>query len=299
MSKARKKQKLSSSQAKADPLPEKSESALIVLKSIKTAVTDTTLVVVGTYERLLYGFEVTNSEDPSELKISPKFIMPIHIGYISTLSLCSKFLASGSTDEVIKLFDIKRKKELGSLHEHTGTITKVQFFGTSHLLSASSDGSIIIYRTKDWEVLKVLRGHLKQVNDIAIHPSGKLAISISKDRSAIVWNLLTGHKVSRTKLLLEGELVRFNQSGDLYSIVSSNSQIITYDISKGKEISTYSATSKILDGTFIKFSDDNEYFMFGAADKSLHLLDANTGKEVFYFKAHDNSFNKALSTKAK
>ena len=38
------------------------------------------------------------------------------------------------------------------------------------------------------------------VNSFAVHPSGKLALSVAKDRIAIVWNLLTGRKASKTKL---------------------------------------------------------------------------------------------------
>lgn len=39
-----------------------------------------------------------------------------------------------------------------------------------------------------------------RVNSIAIHPTGKIALSVAIDRTAIVWNLMTGRKASVNKL---------------------------------------------------------------------------------------------------
>lgn len=38
------------------------------------------------------------------------------------------------------------------------------------------------------------------VNGIAIHPSGKLALSISKDRKLITWDLMRGKRVFTSAL---------------------------------------------------------------------------------------------------
>jgi protein MAK11 len=43
----------------------------------------------------------------------------------------------------------------------------------------------------------IIRG---RVNSLAIHPTGKIALSVSTDRSAILWNLMTGRKASVNKL---------------------------------------------------------------------------------------------------
>ena len=40
-----------------------------------------------------------------------------------------------------------------------GSITALAFQGSTHMLSASEDGTLAIWRTRDWECLKVLRGH--------------------------------------------------------------------------------------------------------------------------------------------
>jgi len=66
-------------------------------------------------------------------------------------------LALGGYDEVIRLFDISRKKDLGSLvGMHTGTITALQFFENRFLISAADDSDIIIWRCSDWTCMHKL-----------------------------------------------------------------------------------------------------------------------------------------------
>lgn len=91
--------------------------------------------------------------------MEPVFIVPAHIGCIRTVAIGGHFLASGSTDEIIRLYDVKKRKEYGSLGgQHTGDITDIQFHG-KYMLTGSEDKMICLWRTKDWEYLKTLKGH--------------------------------------------------------------------------------------------------------------------------------------------
>ncbi|CAJ0632631.1 15379_t:CDS:2 [Entrophospora sp. SA101] len=129
------------------------------------------LIISGSYERILYG-------------IKAKWCVAVS----------GRYLASGSTDEVIKLYNLKKRKELGSLLKHEGSITTLKFYNKTNMLSGSDDGLICIWRTKDWECLKNLKGHKGRVNSLDIHPTGKIALSVSIDKTVILWNLLNGIK---------------------------------------------------------------------------------------------------------
>lgn len=94
-----------------------------------------------------------------KVKLEPIFIIPAHTGCIRTVGIGGHFLASGSSDEIIRLYDVKKRKEYGSLGgHHQGDITDIQFHG-KYMLSCSDDHSINLWRTKDWEFLKTLKGH--------------------------------------------------------------------------------------------------------------------------------------------
>ena len=62
------------------------------------------LLVVGSYEQMLLGYELMNNGKGGEeitLEASPAFTDHSHTGYVKTIASSSRVLASGSTDERI------------------------------------------------------------------------------------------------------------------------------------------------------------------------------------------------------
>ena len=98
---------------------------------------------------------------------------------------------------------------------HVGSITHLLFPSRSHLLSASEDGTLALFRARDWAVLRTLKGHTGRINSVAVHPSGKLALSVGRDRTLRMWDLMRGKGSASTKLGVEGELVRWSADGTM------------------------------------------------------------------------------------
>jgi hypothetical protein len=86
--------------------------------------TSTFLVVVGSYEKNLYGIEGTFPAGSSSTpKLRPIFIFPAHLSCIKAVAASpggGKWLATGSDDEFVKIWDLKRRKEVGGLSQHVG-----------------------------------------------------------------------------------------------------------------------------------------------------------------------------------
>lgn len=81
-----------------------------------------------------------------------------------------------------------------------GSITYLQFLSRSHLLSASEDGTLCLFHARDWTVLRTLKGHKGRVNSVAVHPSGKVALSVGQDRTLRMWDMMRGKGSASTKL---------------------------------------------------------------------------------------------------
>ncbi|KAJ1817233.1 60s ribosome biogenesis protein mak11, partial [Coemansia sp. RSA 2598] len=226
------------------------------------------------------------------LTLNPQFIFPAHIGCIKAVSVGGRYLASGSTDECIKLYDLKKRVELGTLHEHKGTITSLFFHGRTHMLSASDDGAICIFRTKDWEPLKVLRGHKGPVTSIAVHPSGKLALSVSQDRTIIIWNLLTGQRASRTKTPQIGETVVWSPSGDTYAI-GYGTEFQLHRVGQSEAVATVFSKQRI-QALLIVEHEGKDYVLAGCQDKRVYIY-SSEGTELGSVLCHDNRI-KGLSS---
>ncbi|KAI8371365.1 WD40-repeat-containing domain protein [Radiomyces spectabilis] len=248
-------------------------------------------IIVGTYERILYGinayWEMEDSVNKRCLRLEPIFIVPAHTGLIRTVAVGGHFLASGSTDEIIRLYDVKKRKEYGSLGgHHQGDITDLQFHG-KYMFSASDDKTICLWRTKDWEYLKTLKGHKGRINSLAIHPSGKIALSVSSDKTVVLWNLMTAHKASTTKLGRdEGQIVLWNSAGNQYAIMFDR-KVCVYNVSDAQVATTIEQRSRLLCMRYYhSATNDKDYIITGSEDKKIRIWDASSGTCVAELSGH-------------
>ncbi|KAF5361778.1 hypothetical protein D9756_002205 [Leucocoprinus leucothites] len=266
------------------------------IDSINEDLPSTFKIVAGSYEKLLYGVEgkTTYSDDAKlQFHLKPIFAFPAHVSCIKAVASSpqgGKWLATGSADEIIKVWDLRRRKEIGGLMHHeglyfstpilskrrltitSGSITHLTFPSRSHLLSASEDGTLCLFRARDWAVLRTLKGHKGRVNSMSVHPSGKVALSVGKDRALRMWDLMRGKGVASTKLGKEGEIVRWSVDGKLFA-VQSGSTIDIYN-TEMTLLHTIQHPSRVHDVKFCKrVLGEDEVLLVGAEDKKLSVYD--------------------------
>ena len=58
----------------------------------------------------------------------------------------------GGSEEIIKVFDVNRKKETALLEAHSGTINIITSY-EGFVLTAGDDGKICIWKTKTWDLV--------------------------------------------------------------------------------------------------------------------------------------------------
>ena len=207
------------------------------------------LAVAGTYEGGLVGWGLSSSgEDGSGsswARLGPptlSFSFGAHIGAVKAVAIdeSGETLATGGVDEYIKLYNLRTRKERGELTMHKGSVTALAFYKNSHLLSASSDGTVCIWRTTDWVCLHVLGGHKAAVTTLAIHPSGRMAMSGSRDRTLRLWNLVEGRCGYITKPTFpksaEIEKIDWSPSGSAYAVVAAGTLQIFNATQAGKPV---------------------------------------------------------------
>ncbi|KAK6362705.1 hypothetical protein TWF730_000161 [Orbilia blumenaviensis] len=180
-------------------------------------------IIAGSYDRVLHGLRVTiPSSDISETSFTPLFLFTAHASSIrclavsppsdttgdgSSSSSSKRILATSSPDTKINLYHLHTRTNLGTLAPPSASpTTSLVFPSKSTLISTDEAGYIHIFKTRDWSLLSSLQcptpkpkpGQILSgggVNSIAVHPSGKLALSVSRhEKSVRMWNLMTGRK---------------------------------------------------------------------------------------------------------
>ncbi|CAH0547629.1 unnamed protein product [Brassicogethes aeneus] len=150
-------------------------------------------VIVGTYEEYLLGYNFIAKSS----EIIQSFAAHDHSSSVRSLAHAGNFLASGGADDRIFIYDLKVRKEHCMLTHHNSTVTCLQFTENhSHILSGSNDGVLAIVRTGNWQLEKIWEKphNGAAILDIAVHSSGKLALTLGSDCSLRTWNLVKGRQ---------------------------------------------------------------------------------------------------------
>lgn len=154
----------------------KEKATSLASSSKATSLPITFKVVAGSYERLLYGLEGSTfiQNDKVSFILRPIFIFPAHVSPIKAVaaSPSGKWLATGSADEIIKVWDLKRRKEIGGLMHHEG-FTFSLFSACPHYLSRLSNHAGFSFSLTSrfcfgrWDYRHIPRARLECTKDIA------------------------------------------------------------------------------------------------------------------------------------
>ncbi|XP_019399027.1 PREDICTED: p21-activated protein kinase-interacting protein 1 [Crocodylus porosus] len=237
-------------------------------------------LVSGCYEQVLFGFAVRPAENWTAV---PDFTHHAHTASLSAVAVNNRYVVTGSRDETIQIYDMKKKTEYGALLQHNGTVTCLEFYGNVHLLSGAEDGLIYIWNTKKWECLKSIKAHKGHVTSLSIHPSGKLALSVGTDKTLRTWNLVEGRSAFIKNLKQNAHIIKWSPSGEKYVVVISNKMDV-YKLDTASIIGTISAEKRI---SSVRFITDSVLAIAGD-DEVVRLYNCESQKCLCEFKAHEN-----------
>ena len=120
-----------------------------------------------------------------------------HTGAVTAVAVApdGTWLASGSQDSTVLIWDAATGQEPVALTGHTGAVTAVAMApdGT-WLYSASQDGTVLIWDAATGRERAALTGHSSAVAAVAVAPDGTWLASGSQDGTVLIWDAATGQK---------------------------------------------------------------------------------------------------------
>ena len=189
-------------------------------------------IIAGAYEGHLIGYrlpeELADATEELDAPLPPSFAFKAHDGSVKALAAGGPHLSTCGADHTICVYNLRKMRGQERLLQQEGgaMLRCLAFFSDSHLLSGGNDGELCIWRSKDWECLLRMKGHKGAVHSIAVHPTGRVALSVAADKKLMLWNLTTA-KCNYTVALAEPAwLIGWSADGELYAHDTRNAVLV-------------------------------------------------------------------------
>uniref|UniRef100_A0A6I8MZK2 Bromodomain and WD repeat domain containing 1 n=1 Tax=Ornithorhynchus anatinus TaxID=9258 RepID=A0A6I8MZK2_ORNAN len=225
--------------------------------------------------------------------------------------LCGMFLATGSTDHVIRMyfFGFETPEKIAELESHTDKVDSIQFSNTGdRFLSGSRDGTARIWRFEQPEWRSILLDMATRLSDdqseeekfmkpkvtmIAWNQNDSLVVTAVNDHLLKVWNSHTGQLLHNLVGHADEVFVLETHPFDSRIMLSAghDGNIFIWDITKGTRTKHYfnmiegQGHGAVFD---CKFSSDGQHF--ACTDSHGHLLIFGFGCNKPYEKIPDQMF---------
>jgi len=156
--------------------------------------------------------------------------------------------------------------------------------GNYPAVSASADGTLIMWDTAAGQALHHLEGHRGSVNDVVFVPGQHTLISAGDDGTAILWDATSGEMVQRMKGHTAAvNTVAVDPDGLRAATASDDGLIIEWDIAPDSP--TLGEPSQRFEGHGSRvgsavYASGGTALVSNSPDLSLRLWDAQTGEEI-------------------
>ena len=204
-------------------------------------------------------------------------------------------LLSGGFDETINVFNLQKHCQDGELKtpNDLGSPLCCSFAPPcssssgppTHALIGTTSGKIVLYKKRDWSVQHVLAGHDEGgVQCLAVHPTGKMALTGGRDGKVCLWDLMKGrlafvYKIpSRSKIRKEtvNDIV-WCDDGTRYAFCYGP-KITARDVASGEDLLDVEMPSRVNQIAFIG-GPEGMFLAAGCDDGGLPVLEVGQLEE--------------------
>ncbi|ODV97597.1 hypothetical protein PACTADRAFT_78066 [Pachysolen tannophilus NRRL Y-2460] len=228
--------------------------------------------------------------DLGKLYIRRYSLDKIHDEFTTSVKLSpnGKYIATGSSDKLIKIWDLKTGNFEKSLKGHSKGVSDICWSPDSkYIASASDDETIIIWSVEYGKCIRILKGHTYHITCLEFNYKGNLLISGSSDEAIRIWDVLRG-KCLKTLSAHSDPISSLDVSWDGTIIVSASFDglIRLFDTESGQCLKTliyeYSGGSSF-PVSYVRFSPNGKYILASTLDGSIRLWDYMNNKVVKTF----------------
>ncbi|TRU21283.1 MAG: protein kinase [Microcystis aeruginosa Ma_MB_S_20031200_S102] len=200
-----------------------------------------------------------------------------------------RYLASGSGDNTIKIWEVATGKELHTLAGHSSGVYSVVYSPDGrYLASGGGDNTIKIWEVATGKALRTLTGHSSRSLSVAYSPDSRYLASASIDNTIKIWEVATGKELRTLTGHFSGVYsVVYSPDSRYLASASADNTIKIWEVATGKELRTLTGHSDSV--WSVVYSPDGRYLASGNYDNTIKIWEVATGKELRTLTGHSNS----------
>eukprot|EP01025_Chloroclados_australasicus_P031186 TRINITY_DN31505_c0_g1_i1.p1 TRINITY_DN31505_c0_g1~~TRINITY_DN31505_c0_g1_i1.p1 ORF type:complete len:411 (-),score=61.01 TRINITY_DN31505_c0_g1_i1:295-1434(-) len=123
-----------------------------------------------------------------------------------------------------------------------------------------------------------MKGHKGAINSIAIHNSGRLALTIARDKHLKMWDLVQGRYSYSEKLKAEADIVKFVPNGQEYALACGKEIVVKNTSGKNENLFKMSHPRNV--NAFTTWmSGENTIFMSGTENGQISIWDTRSQQD--------------------
>jgi WD40 repeat protein/serine/threonine protein kinase len=212
------------------------------------------------------------------------------------LSPDGRFVASGSGDKTLRLWDLTTTKCLRIFKGHTQKVTAVIITPDGRfVVSGSEDTTLRLWDLATAKCLRIYKGHQGGVTTVTMTQYGRFIVSGSEDKTLRLWNpataeclrTFTGHKKKVSTVVV---------TPDKRSIVSGGEDktLRLWNVATAECLQTFQGHKDSV--TTVEVALNGQFVISGSVDRTLRLWSISSGKSFRIFKGHEDSVTSVAMT---
>jgi WD40 repeat protein len=208
--------------------------------------------------------------------------------YSVAFSPDGKFLASGSVDTTVKVWEVGSWREVATLRGHGDYLVYSVAFSPDgkFLASGSGDKTVKVWEVgRWWWEVATLMGHKNVVDSVAFSPDGKFLASGSGDKTVKVWEVGSWREVATLRGHEDSVYsVAFSPDGKFLASGSVDTTVKVWEIGSWREVITL--MWHVGSVRSVTFSPDGKFLASGSWDMTIKVWEVGSWREVATLRGH-------------
>jgi len=197
-----------------------------------------------------------------------------HVVATVAFSLDGNYVVSGSYDGTVRIWDVKKRIQVGGPLQHNDYVRSVGFSPDGErVVSGTDDGTVRIWNVKAGTQVGELRGHTNWVRSVAFSRDSRRIVSCADDKTVRIWDAEAMKQVGEFRGHIDYIIsVAFSRDGKRVVSGGEDETVRIWDVEAGTQLGQplQGHTNGV---TFVAFSPDGMCVIAGSDDGTLRVWD--------------------------